>query len=248
MTQQAPLSKTSRRPLLWWSLGLLAVFVAFAAVIATNPESPIVQPLDDAWRRLVGVGPDSGAYTWFLPMFLQQLGQGLIALSVTLVIVIVLCVLGRWRSGLFFLSASLLGPGLISQTAKALVDRPRPADDAALGLFGPLFEVDHGSFPSGHAVTAGVIAITIGALIPASRHVARRVWWVVGALLVIGMIWQRTLVNAHWVTDAMAGTVAGVATWLLMWFAFWTWIRRDYGRPVWFLKRRATPEPSAQPS
>ena len=34
------------------------------------------------------------------------------------------------------------------------VDRPRPVDDLANGLLGPLFPVDHGSFPSGHAVSA----------------------------------------------------------------------------------------------
>ena len=45
-----------------------------------------------------------------------------------------------------------VGSGLFSQGMKNLVDRPRPAADETLGLFGPLFTVDHGSFPSGHAV------------------------------------------------------------------------------------------------
>ncbi|MNJ04708.1 hypothetical protein D3C73_1655920 [compost metagenome] len=48
------------------------------------------------------------------------------------------------------------------------------------------------------------------------------------------MVWQRTLINAHWLSDTLFGLVAGVAGALLVWWAFWPLLQRDYGRPVWF--------------
>jgi len=224
--------------MLWWALGLLAVFAAMGAAIAVDPSAPFPQPLDDAWRGLVGVGPDSGAYSWFLPMFFQLFGE-LPGVFVTVVVIpLALVLIGRWRSALFFLSVIALAPGLLSQAMKNLVDRPRPAADPILGLFEPLFSVDHGSFPSGHSISAAATAVSIAALIPPSRALARRAWWVIGALLMAGMAWQRTLVNAHWLSDTLVGLVTGAGAALLLWWAFWPWLHRDYGRPIPRARRR----------
>lgn len=232
-----------RRPiaLLWTSLGLLAAFILMAVAVAANPSAPLVQPLDDWWRSVVGVGPDSTAYTWFLPMLFQELGgpSGVVVLAL---VIIGLAAVGRWRSALFFLSMSLFCAGLLSQGVKRLVDRPRPTGDEALGLYGPLFGVDEGSFPSGHAIAAAGIAVGIAALIPPSRAAARRVWYIVSAALMLGMIWQRTLINAHWFTDTLFGLVASAGGALLMWWLFWPWLNQDYGRPVWFLHTRVQPK------
>jgi len=237
--------------MLWWALGLLAVFVAMGIAIAPDPSAPFTQPLDDAWRAVVGVGPDSGAYTWFVPMFFQQLGE-LPGVIVTVVVLpLALVAVGRWRSALFFVSVTAFGPGLLSQAMKNLVDRPRPAADPTLGLFGPLFSVDHGSFPSGHSISAAALAVSVAALIPPSRTLARRVWWVIGALLMVGMVWQRTLVNAHWLSDTLTGLLTGVAAALLMWWAFWPLLHRDHVRPLPFLRASSdgarTSAPSAAP-
>ncbi|UUT34713.1 phosphatase PAP2 family protein [Microbacterium elymi] len=230
--------------LLWWSIGLFAAFALMGVLIAVNPGSPFTQPLDDWWRGVIGASPDSGLYRTALPMLFQELGQIGGAILTMIVIPAALAIMGRWRSMLFFLSTSLVGALLFAQTMKNLVDRPRPAADAALGLYAPLFQVDHGSFPSGHAVTAGALVFGIAALIPASRHIARRTWWIIGALLMIGMIWQRTLINAHWLSDTVVGLAAGASAALLMWWAFWPLIRSDYGRPVWFLHRSTSTAPA----
>ncbi|MFV0319283.1 MAG: phosphatase PAP2 family protein [Microbacterium sp.] len=241
-TESAAPGRRIPRPsaLLWWALGLLAAFVVMGVIVASAPAAPFTQGLDDWWRGIVGTTPDSGAHTWVLPMFFQHLGEAAGAIGLLLV-VIVFAVVGRWRSGLFFLAACLLSMGLYSQGMKNLVHRPRPAADEALGLYGPLFSVDHGSFPSGHAVSAAVIVFAVAALIPAARVTARRVWWIVGVVIMLGMMWQRTLINAHWLSDTVFGIVAGAAGALLMWWAFWPWLQRDYGRPVWFLHRSRTP-------
>ncbi|BDZ65297.1 hypothetical protein GCM10025877_22350 [Agromyces mangrovi Wang et al. 2018] len=207
-------------------------------LVALNADAPFTQPLDDAWRALVGASPDSAVYQQPLAMFFQELGE-IPGHVVTLILLPVgLAIVGRWRSALFFVSAELTGVGLYSQAMKNLVDRPRPAADEALGLFGPLFHTDHGSYPSGHAISAAVVAVGVLALIPAERRVLRTVWGVFGGLIMIGMLWQRTLINAHWFTDALFGLVAGTGATLLIWWAFWPLLQKDYGRPVWFLRRR----------
>ena len=227
-----------RRPfaLLVWALALLAVFAIMGVLVAANAEAPLTQPIDAWWRRIVGAAPDGGSHTWFLPMFFQHLGEAPGALFMVILLPAGLAVVGRWRSALFVFASCMVSLGLYSQGMKNLVDRPRPALDEALSLFGPLFTVDHGSFPSGHAVAAGTLVFTVAALIPSTRHALRFVWWVIGGLLMIGMMWQRTLINAHWLSDTLFGVIAGAAGVLLMWWAFWPWLQRDYGRPVWFLR------------
>lgn len=228
----------SRRPgMLWASLAMLAVVAAMAAVVAADPSHPFTQGMDDAWRRLVGVGPDSAVYTGIVPMFFQYLGEGLGFALTVVVLPVAAGVCGRWRTALFLLASALFGPVLLAQIAKNLVDRPRPAPDAAAGLSGPLFHVDHGSFPSGHAATCAALVVALAAVIPASRTAWRRIWWAVGVLLMAGMVWQRTLVNAHWLSDTLFGLLIGAAGTLLMGWALWPWLRADDGRPFWFLHR-----------
>lgn len=228
---------TRPRQMLWWAVGLLGAFALMGVLVGINPSAPFTQPLDNWWRSVVGASPDSTLYKTAVPMFFQHLGEAPGALLTVIIVPAILALVGRWRTSLYFLSITFVGPGLFSQVMKNLVDRPRPATDEAMGLFGPLFTVDHGSFPSGHAVSAGAIAFGVAALIPIDRHLGRRIWWIAGALLMVGMIWQRTLINAHWFSDTIFGLSAGVAAALLMWWAFWPLLQRDYGRPVWFLHR-----------
>lgn len=220
------------RPLLWASLGLLAVFALLGAGVAVSPESPWSQGLDDAWRAFVGVGPDSSLPGTPFAEFFQQIGAIPGFVVMMLVLPLLLVGIGRWRSALFVVAVQLAGPGLLSQLTKNLVDRPRPAADEAAGLFGPLVMVDHGSFPSGHAVSTATVIVTVLAVIPASAVWARRVWAVVGVVLAAGIVWQRTLINAHWFSDTVAGLIGGIAITLLLWWAFQPWLARDQARKV----------------
>lgn len=225
--------------LLWTGVVLLVVVLAQAVAVLVNPSNPWTQGFDDAVRQIVGVGPKSHAYSWLFPMFFQHLGQPPGMISLGLAFPLLLALIGRWRTALFVLSVLLAAPGLVSQLLKNLADRPRPAADTALGLYGPLFQVDHGSFPSGHATTAGALAVILIALVPPAARSVRFGAGAVGAVLILGMIWQRTLVNAHWVSDAIAGSLAGVGVGLVMWWAFEPWLRRDYRKRPWFLPPRS---------
>ncbi|ANJ25572.1 phosphatase PAP2 family protein [Agromyces aureus] len=230
-----------RRWMLVTGLVGLALFVAFGFAVFQNVETPFTQPLDDAWRALVGAASVDDV-TWVVPMFFQYLGE-LPGFALTILIVpIWLFVIRRWRSALFWITAELVGNMVVSQVTKNLVDRPRPADDVANNLFGPLFSVDHGSFPSGHAVSAGILIIAVAAVLPPAK---RFVWWFVAAFIGLGMIWQRTLINAHWFSDAVFGIIGGVSATLVIWWLFANLLAKDYGKPLF---RRAVSATAAAPT
>lgn len=226
------------RNLLIWGVAALAFLTAMGISFLLTLPNAWTQPLDDAWRGIVGSSPQDSLPNSPLAMFFQQFGQPLGALFTLIIIPVALMIFGHWRSGLFVMAASFAGPGLVSQLAKNLVDRPRPATDEAAGLYGPLFTVDHGSFPSGHAVSMGVFVVVIMALIPAAKVGMRRIWLVIGLLLCAGMIWQRTLINAHWLSDSITGVIGGVGVGLIMWWAFWPLLKKDESRP-WRIARTA---------
>lgn len=155
-------SRTARsRPLLWTSFGLLMLFVLLGIGVAVSPASPWTQGLDDAWRGLVGVGPESSLPASPLARLFQEIG----------------------------------------------------------------------------ALPGFAVMMILLPLIPVSAVWARRIWLVVGALLAIGIVWQRTLINAHWFSDTVAGLIGGAAIALLLWWAFQPWLVRDHTRRVWFLRR-----------
>ncbi|MDP9027642.1 MAG: phosphatase PAP2 family protein [Actinomycetota bacterium] len=68
-----------------------------------------------------------------------------------------------------------------------------------------------GSFPSGHTANAAVIVVSVGLL--ANRLLV----WGGGAGYVAVMGLDRTYLDAHWVTDTIAGGVAGAAIAALIW-------------------------------
>src|SRR5690606_8696144 len=77
----------------------------------------------------------------------------------------------------------------------------RPAD--------ALIEVGYGSYPSGHSARAAVIAVALGILLP---HLWVRM---LGAAYAIAMMFSRTQLGAHWLTDTVAGAFVGAAVALL---------------------------------
>lgn len=102
---------------------------------------------------------------------------------------------------------------LIGAPLAAVIARARPTDSLA--------ETQATSFPSGHTAVATTIAITLALIL-------RRGWiWVAGTVWVLLMMWSRTYLHAHWLSDVVAGFLEGVAVSTLVWALVEVWrVRR----------------------
>lgn len=122
---------------------------------------------------------------------------------VTLIVIAVVLVRGHVRLAVFLLISVVLS-GVLTEIAKALADRPRPATAmvSALGT----------SFPSGHAlgVMVSVLALLTVAL-PVVRA-SRRGWLIaLGVIVVVTIGVGRVALNVHHPSDVIAGWALGYA-------------------------------------
>ena len=110
------------------------------------------------------------------------------------------------------------------ELAKWEVARPRPT------IVSHLVEVEHASFPSGHAAGSAAIYLTLAALasqvMPDRR--ARRTLLVM-AILLVGMIGcSRVYLGVHWPSDVLAGWSFGTV-WALAWWLATAGLRASVG-------------------
>ncbi|MFD5511844.1 phosphatase PAP2 family protein [Streptomyces sp. NPDC059761] len=205
-----------RRPgILLLAVLLLGFAAALALTVRTDAANPPFQGADERWLDWMG-GPHEGlpaavaaVLNWF---------GGPLGVVVPLALLVFLLVRRRWVSAGFLLGVYLAGSMAVVQGLKHLVDRPRPAN--------PMVRVDHGSFPSGHAAGAALLVVLVGVLlVPAAR---RRAWWAGGAVFTLAMMWSRTWLHAHWLSDTLAGAAAGAGAALLAWWSFSPALAREH--------------------
>ncbi|MBT2422471.1 phosphatase PAP2 family protein [Streptomyces sp. ISL-22] len=218
----APTSARHRRPsppparcgALRLGVLFLLTTAALAAAVLAHPGQPVFQSADDTWLRWMG-GPHNGPYA-AVATVLNWLG-GPLGVVVPVGLLVFLGVRRRWPSLLFLLTAYVAGNLLVVQALKLWVDRPRPAQ--------PLVRVDHGSFPSGHTAGMALLVVVVGALLVPAPW--RRRWWAAGIALTGAMMWSRTWLHAHWLTDTLAGAMTGAGAALVLWWLFTPLLARE---------------------
>lgn len=187
----------SRRAYVLAGVVALTLTVALGALVAVRERVG----LDESWMTTV--------LSWRDPLgesvsrVFDFLGGGWFAIFAVPLGVAAAFVLARrpWHA-LSFLLASAVSAG-ICQVLKAAFGRARPEQI--------LLPLDNGSFPSGHATNAAVIAVLLGLLF-------RRAWvWVLGMLYLVVMAFTRTYLGAHWLTDTLGGALLGAGVALLVW-------------------------------
>ena len=101
--------------------------------------------------------------------------------------------------------AALAGGSIVLHTLKFLLGRRRPRDDIEMNLyeFIPLsFDLQHNSFPSGHALTIFCVAVIAGAAMPS--------FWPLWFLIAAGLGFTRALLTAHFLSDVFIGAGIGM--------------------------------------
>ena len=177
-----------------WASALLALVVMAAFLVPTGPLA-----LDSHWSELMQ--DIQTPFLKHLALVFDALGRGVWRGVTIAAIGIVLLVARRWVALIAFALTEALTP-LLGNVIKALVDRPRPP--------GAMLSPHGSSFPSGHAAYAGATAAALVLLFsgPGPR---RTLWYALAALVTAGMVWSRTYLQVHWLSDAVAGATLGLA-------------------------------------
>ena len=157
--------------------------------------------------RTLFLAINGAAWQWLpaaLPSCLTILGHGLSAVMVLSPMLI--------RKAGVLLAGVCAAPIalLLSRLPKALIDSPRPAavlDAASVHITGMRL-AGHNSFPSGHSITAFVVA---GVVIAAGGRERNRPFTLIAILLAAcAVALSRIAVGAHWPSDTLAGAGLGL--------------------------------------
>ncbi len=151
---------------------------------------------------------------WVEIMFLDLTSLG----SYTIVTVITLAVTGfllfdRKRGTALLVLTAVGGGTLLNNLLKYMFDRPRP------DLVAHVVDVQTTSFPSGHAMLAATVYLTLGVLLASTqRRRSVRIYILalaVAITILVGV--SRVYLGVHWPTDVMAGWCAGAAWATICW-------------------------------
>ena len=185
-----------RRALRFAGACLLAAAVLFA-LVAYDPTLAVVQRIDDGWLRLMKDLRN--------PVFVAVakafafLGSVWINWPLRIAAFVVLGVKRRWLQLAAFALAVATSEALIGPV-KGLYARPRPANG--------LLHSASFSFPSGHAIAGAVTAVgLVLVLLPPGPK--RWSWEIRAAVFAALMAVSRTYLAVHWLSDVVAGGLAG---------------------------------------
>jgi len=132
---------------------------------------------------------------------LDVVGAGLVLWPLRILVTAWLAWRRRKRALALWISAAVVSEAAIG-LLKAAYGRARPPD--------PLVPISGFSFPSGHTMAATVIVVAlVFVFIPPGLE--RRRWEIGAGVFAVCMGMSRTLLGAHWLSDAVAGTVIGMA-------------------------------------
>jgi undecaprenyl-diphosphatase len=173
---------------------LLAIVVLLALFIPVGPLT-----LDSHWSELMQ--DIQTPILKHLALVFNALGHGFWRGLTLTAVALVLFVARRPAALLSFAVTETVTP-LLGNLVKTLVTRPRPP--------GAMLNPHGTSFPSAHAAYGGATAVAL-VLLFSKPNRKRPLWWTLAALITAGMAWSRTYLQVHWLTDALAGALLGIA-------------------------------------
>jgi membrane-associated phospholipid phosphatase len=199
---EAPLTDPDARRNIALITGVAATvaFVIWRVVVALNGHEPL--PMDMWWQDLmVSLRSD----VWLVLAWIPAVGGGTVAMIVILIVSVLLFLWRKRKWDAVNMASAIILVVAIGAPMAAVIARERPE--------GSLAESVDTSFPSGHTAVATTFTITLALLL-------RKWWlWLAGAVWVIWMMWSRTYLSAHWLSDVFAGFFEGVAVATIVWCA-----------------------------
>ena len=160
------------------------------------------------------------------PRWFEEMARDVTALGGTAVLALmVLAVAGflamtRRSHAAVTVLVSVVGGILVSQGAKLAFARPRPE------LVPHGAEIYTASFPSGHAMMAAVVYLTLGALLARTQSGRSVKTYILAVAVILTLLVGATRVylGVHWPTDVLAGWALG-GTWALACWLVMLWLQ-----------------------
>lgn len=226
-SNRSPHSRIQIRQPKWllWSVVpailLVATFGLWLRLTVTGPT-----PLDQSWLEFAGLEP--GTFRYAFAVAFAEVGGGTGAMICTALIAIFFVLFRRYESAARLVTAMLIGIAL-SELFKLLFERLRPSVQ--------LYDSTGYSYPSGHSMGAAALAISLAFIYARSRAQRRHTAAVVETMEPNGrlgdlrlplhptillalvwitvMMWSRTALQVHWLTDTIAGSLLGICAAIL---------------------------------
>ena len=200
------------RPHIWWIV-IAAMTAALALLtLAVHLEWSPLMELDDAVADRA-YDLSRGHETWIdVWAFIQDATKGSYVTAVLMLVAIVLLVRRQYRMVLWLLVAGVLAI-VAGEYSKDLLDRPRPTWEQ------PLVEIGNTSYPSGHALSAGILttALILLTVVTTARGPIRygliTIWGAIGGMIVV----DRIVLGVHYLSDVVAGALLGSLIVLIPW-------------------------------
>ena len=200
-----------------WVLVFGVVAIALLVIMAVPPLSDAIKPIDDWFWRLA-VDNEYPILVTSSEVVAEATGP-MAKLILTIIGAVLLAWRRRWTALALWLSVIALAT-VVNAAIKIAYDRPRP----------PMGLAEHftGSFTSGHAFTAAVVALLI-VLVWVPDGPRRQGMLVVGLIYALAVAASRVYLRVHWFSDVVAGLAVGAATgFMLVLLARW-WMTRSAG-------------------
>lgn len=196
--------------LVWGAAATLA-FIALRAVVAVGGHEPL--PVDHWWNDLMG---DLTSDVWLFVAWVPAVVGGTVGMIVIGALLIAWLLWRRRGWDAATLAVAMVVVVAIGASMAAVIGRARPEDSLA--------ESVATSFPSGHTAVATTVVMVL-ALVFRQWYV-----WAAGLVWVLTMMWSRTYLHAHWVSDVVAGMLEGVAVATIVWACMSLWRTRRAAR------------------
>lgn len=176
----------------------LVAFTVLRLIVALGGLEPLA--IDVWWQDTV---TDTGNELLVAIAWVPAVAGGTIGMAVISALIVALFVWRRRRWDAATFAISIAAVVLIGAPMAAVIARVRPETSLA--------ESVATSFPSGHTAVAVTMSVSLGLLL-------HRWWvWALGAMWSILMMWSRTQLHAHWLSDVIAGALEGIAVATIVW-------------------------------